>query len=252
MELEIYKMLYNRANNNNLRILGNNFVKNNKNKGKLIVNNKKQKITEFINIILINDNRIKIKLLLSKNIPNKSCLCRDYTSLLKFSLFFEETKIREGNKINYAASRSRNEDEGKYEGKYEDKGGNESNDEDEEGNYLDLYPEIKNDDLERKLYSLDILRVREISEIINSNSNDYSYYSYSYISEKSNRKNVVEYAIDDINTIISKDIYFNLKEMFYNCTSLYFLSDFVNFKDYNYNYKIIGMSYIFYNCTSLQ
>ena len=52
MELEIYKMLYNRV-NNNLRILGNNFVKNNKNKGKLIVNNKKQKITEFINIILM-------------------------------------------------------------------------------------------------------------------------------------------------------------------------------------------------------
>ena len=263
MELEIYKMLYNRENNNNLRILGNNFVKNNKNKGKLIVNNKKQKITEFINIILINDNRIKIKLLLSKNIPNKSCLCRDCTSLLKFSLFFEETKIREGNKINYAASRSRNEDEGKYEGKYEDKGGNESNDEDEggnesndedeEGNYLDLYPEINNYDLERKFYSLDILRVRENSEKINSNSNDYSYYSsyysyysYSYISEKSNRKNIIEYAIDDINTIISKDIYFNLREMFYNCTSLYFLSDFVNFKDYNYNYKIIGMSYIFY------
>ena len=35
----------------NLTILGKIFVKNNKHKGKLIINNKKQKISESINII---------------------------------------------------------------------------------------------------------------------------------------------------------------------------------------------------------
>ena len=215
-------MLYNRANNNNLRILGNNFVKNNKNKGKLIVNNKKQKITEFINIILINDNRIKIKLLLSKNIPNKSCLCRDCTSLLKFSFFLEEKKIPEGNKIIYDTSKG------------------------EEENYLDLYPEIKKDNLEKEFYSLDISgdTIKENSKEINSGSNDYS---YSYISKKSNKKNIIGYMIDDINTFLFKDICFNLKEMFYNCTSLYSLTNFLNFNDYYYNYKIFDMSYMLYN-----
>ena len=37
-----------------LRILGENFCRNNKNKGKLIINNKKSEIKEFINIENIN------------------------------------------------------------------------------------------------------------------------------------------------------------------------------------------------------
>ena len=42
MEVDIYKMLYKIKNTNiNLRILGDIFVRNNKNKGKLIINNKK-------------------------------------------------------------------------------------------------------------------------------------------------------------------------------------------------------------------
>ena len=71
MEVEIYKMLY-KIDRNNLTVLGEIFVKNNKHKGKLIINNKKKKISESINIISNRDDKIKIKILLAKNIHNKS------------------------------------------------------------------------------------------------------------------------------------------------------------------------------------
>ena len=45
MEVEIYKMIYKRSNNiKELKILGENFVKHNKNKGNIIINNKKEKL----------------------------------------------------------------------------------------------------------------------------------------------------------------------------------------------------------------
>ena len=88
MEVEKYKMIYTRKVNKKLifsvwykkeveikdeivsdkmRILGNDFVKKNKNKGKLIINNKKYKLKEFINDKEIKDDRIKINMILSKN-----------------------------------------------------------------------------------------------------------------------------------------------------------------------------------------
>ena len=81
MELERYKMIYTKIiseklkwklpydvekiiekenQSDNIRILGNDFVKNNKNKGKLIINNKKNKIKEFINSNEIKGDKIKI------------------------------------------------------------------------------------------------------------------------------------------------------------------------------------------------
>ena len=84
MEVDIYKMIYKVA-NCDLRILGEFFVKYNKNKGKLIINNKKQKISEFINFISVKDDKYKIKLLLTKNIHNKSYFFKDCTTLLELS-----------------------------------------------------------------------------------------------------------------------------------------------------------------------
>ena len=81
MEVERYKMIYTKIiseklkwklpnyvkrliekenESNNIRILGNDFVKNNKNKGKLIINNKKNKLKEFINSNKIKGDKIKI------------------------------------------------------------------------------------------------------------------------------------------------------------------------------------------------
>ena len=48
MELNIQTMLYEKRNNSgNLRILGKDFCRNNKNKGKLIINNKKSELKEL-------------------------------------------------------------------------------------------------------------------------------------------------------------------------------------------------------------
>jgi len=62
---------------NKIRILGHDFVKNNKNKAKLIINNKKHKLEEFINI---NKNikefgvdKLKIGIILYNGLSNISC-----------------------------------------------------------------------------------------------------------------------------------------------------------------------------------
>ena len=79
MEVEIYKMIYNISKSikdkDNLRIIGENFVINNKNKGNIIINNKKAKIKS--NILINNLKQNKIKMVLSKNIYNISCIFKD-------------------------------------------------------------------------------------------------------------------------------------------------------------------------------
>ena len=60
MEAEIYKMRYNASKNTEtLRILGETFVKNNKNKGKIIINNKKGKIKILYRLIILNKKKSK-------------------------------------------------------------------------------------------------------------------------------------------------------------------------------------------------
>ena len=82
--MEKYVMLYDiQKNNDKTRILGNEFVKNNKNKGKIIHKNKKYSLEGlFKNKDLLEDS-LKIKMILSKNIYNKSFMFKDCISLLK-------------------------------------------------------------------------------------------------------------------------------------------------------------------------
>ena len=64
----------------NIRILGHDFVKNNKNKAKLIINNKNYRLKEFIN------DKIKINMILSKDISNISHMFKNCVKLLKISI----------------------------------------------------------------------------------------------------------------------------------------------------------------------
>ena len=69
MEYDCHTIFYININNKNkekLGILGEYFCRNNKNKGKLIINNKKFELKEFINIDNIYKGQIKIKMLLNK------------------------------------------------------------------------------------------------------------------------------------------------------------------------------------------
>ena len=94
MEVERYKMIYKTTINKELknkllnkytnkifkeeilsddiRILGEAFVKNNKNKVKLIINNKKYKLKEFINSKEFKNNKMKINIILNKGLSNFS------------------------------------------------------------------------------------------------------------------------------------------------------------------------------------
>ena len=84
--------LYNEKGSDNIRILGKDFVKNNKNKGKLIINNKKYKLKEFININEIKNDIIKINIILSKELSNISHLFHNCAKI-KEIFFFDDTRF---------------------------------------------------------------------------------------------------------------------------------------------------------------
>ena len=75
MEIEIYQMTYKNENSlNDIRILGEEFVRNNGNKGILIINNKKMKFPKKGVISLKNIAKNKIKMILKKTFLIKA-LC---------------------------------------------------------------------------------------------------------------------------------------------------------------------------------
>ena len=84
MEVEIYKMLYKiTKSTDNLRILGETYVKNNKNKGKFIIRNKRERIKSILSIKNLKQN--KIKMVISKNIYNINSMFKDCELLENFS-----------------------------------------------------------------------------------------------------------------------------------------------------------------------
>jgi len=79
-------MIYNlRKKCNYIRLLGHVFIKNNRNKGKFIINNKKYSLREFLYIENYNSNKIKIGLILYNHISNKSSMFEECKSLIEFS-----------------------------------------------------------------------------------------------------------------------------------------------------------------------
>ena len=87
MEFNLQTMLYeNKKNIGKLRILGDYFCRNNKNKGKLIINNKKYYLKEFIEIKNMKEERIKIKMIINNLLYNKSYMFNDCKSLLELTI----------------------------------------------------------------------------------------------------------------------------------------------------------------------
>ena len=75
-----------------IQILGEEFVKNNLNKGNLIVDGKKSPLKSFLDITNVKEDKIKIKMILNKNIHNKSYMFKDCVSLMNLSICdFEDT-----------------------------------------------------------------------------------------------------------------------------------------------------------------
>ena len=84
MDKEIYEIkIKNEINVDKVRICGEMFVENNRNKGSLILKNKKFPLNSLINIQDIKKN--KIKMILNKNIYNKSYMFENCESILSIS-----------------------------------------------------------------------------------------------------------------------------------------------------------------------
>ena len=72
----------------NIRILGNKFIKINRNKGKFIINNRKYSFREFISIrYYYYEYKLKIGLILNNHINNKSSMFEECESLIEFSSY---------------------------------------------------------------------------------------------------------------------------------------------------------------------
>ena len=107
MEEGVYKLLYDLEidgeDRSELRVLGKDFVRKNKNKFKLIMNNKKTVLKEEFNFNLlgIKERIIKLKLLLDKNIFDMSYMFNGCFSLIKISLASDaESNTPNGNPEN--------------------------------------------------------------------------------------------------------------------------------------------------------
>ena len=85
-ELYIEEKVKDEMLNDNIRILGHDFVKNNKNKAKLIINNKKYGLKDFVNYKEFINDKIKINMILSKDISNISYMFKNCVKLLEISI----------------------------------------------------------------------------------------------------------------------------------------------------------------------
>ena len=234
MEVERYKMIYTKKINEelksvlpyevrkiikkenksyNIKILDNIFVKNNKNKGKLIINNKKYKLKEFININEIKNNIIKINMILSKELSNISHLFDNCYKLKEF-FFCDDTIFIEHNGPHLLEEYNDYDNDIYFD----------FNDNSPDNSEHNLYKNIKTDDI----YS-------NCSKIITKTK----------IEEKYNNSTIND--IRDKIIIYQHNYYYDMRYMFNNCV---LLSSLPNISKWNTN-NINDMSWMFANCISI-
>ena len=218
MEVEIYKMIYKKGIDiNNLKILGEEFVKNNRNKGKLAINNKKMffPIKGILSFHNIKQN--KIQMILSKNIFNQSCMFSNCDYLESFSASsFDDIK-------NFNGKESIIDNE------------NFENDEEFDEEFDEELFSCPNSDIDEPSLFHGIKRnVSFISE----NSVDYSCLNDKEVSNFDNKLMIM----------VNNFSFINLSGMFSDCKSLVSLPD---ISELNTN-KVMDMSYMFSNCEALK
>ena len=103
-----YQMKYNLLDNDILNIFGKAFVKNNRNKAKLIIENKKYNLKDFIKLNNFKKSELKIDILLRQDISNISYMFNKCESLLEFSM---KNNIK-NKEINYNFSEKEKKDNG--------------------------------------------------------------------------------------------------------------------------------------------
>ena len=221
-----YKIDKSLVDNNILKILGKTFVKNNRNKAKLIYRNKKYNLKDYFKLKIFKKSELKIDILLSQDISNISYMFNKCESLLEFSMknnikneemdcgFSGEEKKDNGLEYN------RNEiDENKgtlYEGL-------------EDIIFYSEYSEISEKEVSSEIESMYL----EIDNLqINNKSEEmiYKIESSSYLTNKLKLNNIID-----------------MSYIFSYCKSLSFLPDISKWNTNN----VKDMSYMFWNCESL-
>ena len=127
MEIKEYQMKYKlnktKSNNYSLKILDKEFIKNNRNKVKLIFENKKYELTEYIQLNNFKKTELKINILFSQDISNISFMFKNCQSLLEFSIIdnIENNEINNEYDIPELEQKNNELEDDQIEG-YEDKG----------------------------------------------------------------------------------------------------------------------------------
>ena len=214
-----------RNKNNTIRILGEEFIRNNKNKGRIIYKNKSYHFHELTDVSEYKNNILKIKLILNKYCCNKSCMFKNCSSLIHIK-FDNQEDIFFNNKNNLFIGNSFSFDNPQYE--YNKR-------------------EILFNDINWKN------KITNISEIFSNCSTlislpDISEWDTSYVKDM----NKIFYNCRCLSSLpnISKWNTSNtvdMNRMFYNCASLSLLPDLSQWNTNNVN----NMEDIFYNCSSL-
>ena len=220
-----------------IRVLGNEFIRNNRNKIKFIIKNKKSKLVEYIDISNIKEDEIKIKLVLKDNISNKSFMFKDCESLIKLSIKTDRkinlekiSELKEDKDIDiefnnyYLNNNQKNIDNIFYNCDFFDKDSSFSK-------------TIENTEVSSKLSSFTSIYPEQI-EIKKYKNLNLKYMFFNCLSLVSLPSEISEWNIDD--TI-------DISGIFKNCISLKSLPDLSQWNTSN----ILDMNSIFHNCISL-
>ena len=195
----------------NIRILGHDFVKNNKYKAKLIINNKKYKLKEFINGKEFKDDKINISIILSKGLSNISHIFDKCVKLIELSIYESEITQTDEDPYKYFECKDNfNMDN------------NENTIDSNVNSQNNLFKNLKENDKY-------------------SNSSTITYISKTY---ENNESSTISNIKDNI---VTNQYFSNMSFMFYNCRSLSSLPD-ISYWNTNKATNMIGM---FGFCTSL-
>ena len=233
--MELYKMIYNiQSNTNKVRILGEDFLKNNRNKGTLIINHKKFSLKDILSTSDIKNN--KVRMLLNKSVTNRNYMFKNCQTLSSLSYLEIESYMENYENEYDIIETEKNKIDKQENGSLENQSfSSRNNDSDESSNFSytkNNSSEISKNNEENK-DNTTILNLNNNNSIICLNGLFYNCESLLYLPKLSNWN--ISNAID-------------MSHIFYNCKSLKFIGDISEWNTKNVQY----MNKIFYNCESLK
>ena len=231
MEVEVFKMIYKKEKAKyNLRIVGEAFKNNNRNKAKIIINNKKYSLDDVLSVEKVRQN--KILMILSKNIYDKSCMFKNcelletVSKLISYSLHNDPLQELNNNIIIR---------ENEY---------TEQDFESEENSFSSKNMNIDSNEfssiLEKEEKNSDSISIKYLNNTLKLEKDNYT-----ILNEMFSNCNSLS-LIPDISNWDTKFI-INMSYMFSNCEKLSSLPDISGWNTSN----VINMSYMFSNCKSL-